>query len=212
MDPVKWQSIKNVLSAALDLPETERAEFLARERDEEVRGKVEKLLAAHEKAEGFIDKPLLIAQGVAEDESKDSFPGTQIGNYLILEKIGAGGMGAVYLAERVNSDFKQKVALKIIKRGMDSEAIIKRFATERRILSRLIHPNIAQLLDGGISSEGLPFFVMEYVEGLPLNGFCNENNLELKERLEIFRQICSAVDFLPAHMTPLINLVTRMLL
>lgn len=186
--------MKNVLSAALDLPEAGRADFLSREADEEVRSKVEKLLAAHEKAEGFIDRPLLISQGIAEDESKETFINKRIENYLILEKIGSGGMGAVYLAERVNSDFKQKVALKIIKRGMDSEAILKRFATERRILSTLRHPNIAQLIDGGISTEGLPFFVMEYVEGLPLNQYCRERQLSLEERLGVFRQICSAVE------------------
>lgn len=194
MNPAKWQNIKNLLSATLDLPESERDSFLARENDEELRREVEKLLDALDKAEDFIEKPILIEQGVAEDESNDVFIGKNIENYLILEKIGAGGMGAVYLAEKLNSDFKQKVALKIIKRGMDSELILKRFATERRILSSLKHPNIAQLIDGGISSENLPFFVMEFVEGKPLNEFCRENNLSLEERLEIFRRICAAVE------------------
>ena len=164
------------------------------EPDIDIRGDVEKLLAAHNKANGFIDKPFLIESGIAEDETTDSFIGKQIDNYLILEKIGSGGMGAVYLATRQNSDFKQKVAVKVIKRGMDSEAILKRFANERRILSSLKHPNIAQLIDGGISSEGLPFFVMEYVEGKPLNQFCKENNLSFEERLKIFRRICAAVE------------------
>ncbi|MBS1797132.1 MAG: protein kinase [Acidobacteria bacterium] len=194
MEPAKWKNIKNVLSAALDLPASERREFLAREPDEEIRRAAEKLLAAHEKAEDFIDRPLLIQQGAADDRTKDDFVGEKIENYLILERIGSGGMGAVYLAERVNSDFNQKVALKIIKRGMDSDAILKRFARERKILSTLKHPNIAQLLDGGISSEGLPFFVMKYIEGLSLNRFCGENDLGLEKRLEIFRQICAAVE------------------
>ena len=183
------------MAAVLDLPESERAVFLARETDKEVCSEVENLLAAHFKADGFIDKPILIEQGVAVDETNDVFIGKQIENYLVIERIGAGGMGAVYLAERVNSDFKQKVALKIIKRGMDSEAILRRFARERKILSTLKHPNIAQLIDGGISSEGLPFFVMEFVEGKPLNQFCLENNLELNERLKVFQQICAAVDY-----------------
>jgi eukaryotic-like serine/threonine-protein kinase len=194
MNPTKWKTIKETFSAILDLPEAERTECLARETDEEIRLEVEKLLIAHEKAEGFIDKPILIEQGIAEDHAKDNFIGKQIENYLILERIGTGGMGAVYLAIRQNSDFKQKVALKLIKRGMDSEAIQTRFAIERRILSTLKQPNIAQLLDGGISSEGLPFFVMEFVEGKPLNEFCSENNLSLEARLEIFRRICSAVE------------------
>ncbi len=195
MDAVKWQNIKNAMSAVLDLPASERADFLAREPDAEICAEVEKLLAAHEQAGGFIDKPILIERGIAEDETKDFLIGKQIENYLILGRIGTGGMGAVYLAERVNSDFKQKVALKLIKRGMDSEAILKRFARERRILSTLKHPNIAALLDGGIASAGLPFFVMELVDGKPLNEFCRENNLSLEKRLEIFRQICAAVDY-----------------
>ncbi len=203
MNENKWKTIKENFSAILDLPENERAEFLGRETDDEIRLEVEKLLAANEKVEGFIDKPILIEQGIAGDPAKDTFIGKQIENYLILERIGTGGMGAVYLAERVNSDFKQKLALKIIKRGMDSEAILKRFAIERKILSTLKHPNIAQLLDGGISSEGLPFFVMELVEGKPLNQFCNESNLSLDARLEIFRQICSAVEH--AHQNLIIH-------
>ncbi len=191
------------MSAALDLPESERAPFLAREPDAEIRDAVGKLLAAHDAAGGFIDKPLLIEQGVAEDDTQDSFTGRQIENYLILERIGAGGMGAVYLAERVNSDFKQKVALKLIKRGMDSEAILKRFAVERKILSTLKHSNIAQLIDGGISSEGLPFFVMEFVDGKSLNEFCRENDLSLEERLKIFGQICAAVEY--AHQNLIVH-------
>ncbi len=195
MNSAEWQNIKNLMSAALDLPAESRAVFLARETDLAVRAEVEKLFAAHEKAENFIDTPILIEQGIAQIETKDVFIGAKIENYLILERIGAGGMGTVYLAERVNSDFKQKVALKLIKRGMDSEAILKRFAAERRILSRLTHTNIAQLIDGGTAREGLPFFVMEFVDGKPLNEFCRENNLSLEARLEIFRQICAAVDY-----------------
>lgn len=202
MNSAKWKTVKDVFSATLDLPENRRASFLA-EYDAEIGEEVKNLLSAHFQAEGFIDKPILIEQGIAEDKIKDNFIGRQVENYLILERIGAGGMGAVYLAERVNSDFKQKVALKIIKRGMDSEAILKRFARERKILSTLKHPNIAQLIDGGISSEGLPFFVMEFVDGIPLNQFCRENRLSLEKHLKIFRQICAVVDY--AHKNLIIH-------
>lgn len=194
MQQAKWQHIKEVLSATLDLPADKREEFLARERDDEVRAEVERLLAALDEAGDFIDQPLLIERGIAEDDAPDKLVGSQIKDYLILERLGAGGMGTVYLAERVHSDFTQKVAIKVIKRGMDSEAILKRFATERQILSSLKHPNIAQLIDGGISSDGLSYFVMEYVDGKPLHEFCRTKNIPLEERLEIFRQICSAVD------------------
>lgn len=194
MDSEKWQNIKNKFSAVVELPEEDRSDFFAAETDEEIRREVKKLLDAHDKADDFIDTPILVKQKIVEDAGKDDFVGNRIENYSILEKIGTGGMGTVYLATRTNSDFKQKVALKIIKRGMDSEAILKRFSVERRILSTLKHPNIAQLIDGGISKENLPFFVMEYVEGKPLNKFCLEHRYSLDERLELFRQICSAVD------------------
>ena len=194
MNSAKWKTVKEVFTTTLDLPESERESFLA-DYDAGICEEVRNLLAAHFEAEDFIAAPFFTEKGIAEDETKDSFIGKQIENYLISEKIGAGGMGAVYLAERINSDFKGKVALKLIKRGMDSDAILKHFATERRILSTLKHPNIAGLLDGGISSEGLPFFVMEYVDGKPLNQFCRENHLSLEERLEIFRRICAAVEY-----------------
>jgi serine/threonine protein kinase len=194
MNSAKWQNIKDLMSAALDLPAENRAAFLARETDAEIRDEVRGLLLAHEQADRFIDNPILIERGAAEAVPEDFVIGRQIENYLVLEKIGAGGMGAVYLAERLNSDFKQKVALKIIKRGMDTEAILKRFATERKILSRLKHQNIALLLDGGVSGEGLPFFAMEFIAGKPLNQFCDERNLDPKARLEIFQRICAAVE------------------
>ncbi len=193
MDSARWKIIKEIFSAVVDASLAERQVRLSAVAAD-LREEVEKLLAAHAQAADFIARPLFIEHGVAKRETKDDFIGRQIEDYLILERIGAGGMGAVYLAERVNSDFKQKVALKLIKRGMDSESILKRFAIERRILSRLKHPHIAQLLDGGIASEGVPFFVMEYVDGKPFDSFCEENHLSLERRLEIFRQICGAVE------------------
>ncbi|MBS1793904.1 MAG: serine/threonine protein kinase [Acidobacteria bacterium] len=193
MDSASWKTVKEAFSQTLDLPEDERDTYLAGFAPE-IRIEVENLLAAHFAAEGFIAAPFFIEKGVAEDAVPDELVGRRIKDFLILEKIGVGGMGVVYLAERVNSDFKQKAALKIIKRGMDSEAVLRRFARERQILSQLKHPNIAGLLDGGISSGGRPFFVMEYVEGKPLNIYCGARNPSLEARLEIFRQICSAVD------------------
>src|SRR6185369_15743848 len=186
MNAEKWQKIKELTSKSLNLPAGERAGFLAGEADEEIRFEAEQLVEAIESSEGFIAQPFLIEEGIAEDADADIFIGEIVGNYLLQQRIGTGGMGAVYLAQKLNSDFKQKVALKLIKRGMDSEAIINRFARERRILSTLKHPNIAQLLDGGVSAEGLPFFVMEYVEGQPLIEFCHEQNSSIEERLRIF--------------------------
>ncbi|MBI1762961.1 MAG: serine/threonine protein kinase, partial [Acidobacteria bacterium] len=104
-------------------------------------------------------------------------------------------MGAVFLAERADREFKQRVALKLIKRGLDTDEIIARFRHERQILAALDHPNIARLLDGGTTSDGLPYFVMEYVEGEPLDAYCTTYNLTLHERLNLFRTVCGAVHY-----------------
>ena len=194
MDPAKWKTIKDTFSTVIELPPERRFALLDEETDEEIRHEVEKMLAVFEDAKEFISKPALIEHKIVADTDFDALIGSQIKDYLILERIGTGGMGTVYLAERLNSDFKQKVALKIIRRGMDSEAILKRFAVERKILSTLKHPNIAQLLDGGISADGLPFFVLEFVEGQTLSDFCQNRDLSVSDRLKLFQQICSAVD------------------
>ena len=119
--------------------------------------------------------------------------GRTIGVYRLIEEIGRGGMGAVYRAERADGEFDQTVAIKLIKRGMDTDLILKRFRRERQILASLNHPNIAYFLGGGSTDDGLPYFVMEYISGEPLYRYCDERRLSLKERLAIFRQICWAV-------------------
>ena len=129
--------------------------------------------------------------------------GKKIGNYEIVEQIGAGGMGAVYLAERSDGTFKQKSALKLIKRGMDSDEVLRRFVNERQILASLKHPNIAHLIDGGTTDDGLPFFVLEYVEGATILEYAARENLGLEERLKLFREVCAAVSF--AHQNLVIH-------
>ncbi len=193
MDSIRWAKIKAAFSSLDEMHPDARIEALSQLPDD-IRDEVKKLLSAHEQSEDFISQPVLLAHGIVENEREDRFIGKTISGYLILEKIGSGGMGLVYSAERLNSDFTQKVAIKLIKRGMDSDAIEKRFARERKILSSLKHPNIAQLIDGGIASDDFPFFVMELVEGKPLNQFCVDEKLTLRERLDIFLLICSAVD------------------
>lgn len=129
-----------------------------------------------------------------ENFPEDSMIGRQIGVYKLVREIGRGGMGAVYLAERIDGEFDQTVAIKLIKRGMDTDLILKRFRRERQILAALNHTNIAYFLGGGSTDDGLPYYVMEYIEGEPLYRYCDENYLTIPERLAIFRQICSAVD------------------
>lgn len=132
------------------------------------------------------------AQGTAPDGTgKDSL----IGPYQIIRKMGEGGMGAVYLGVRADKEFTRHVAIKVIRKGMDSHEIVARFRRERQILASLDHPNIAKLLDGGSSQEGLPYFVMEYVQGKPLTEYCDSHKLTVRERLELFRNVCSAVQY-----------------
>lgn len=202
MNSRDWQKVKELFSATLDLAAEERTVFLEKI-ENSLRSEVEKLLANYKEAEDFIDKPAVIELGLNESNSKDSIIGKKIDDYLILEEIGSGGMGAVYLAEQQSESFFHRVALKLIKRGMDTNSVLKRFVMERQILANLEHQFIARFLDGGSTADGLPYFVMEYVEGLPIKKFCDTHNLDTKERLELFRKVCAAVSF--AHQNLIVH-------
>ena len=202
MDSTKWQQIKDMFNVAIDLPEDKRATFLSKY-DEKLRLEVEKLFKANEDAEDFIAESAMAEIGLVEENQTDNLIGKRIDSYEILEELGQGGMGTVYLASRADGEFEQKVALKLINRGMDTNAVLKRFMLERQILARLEHPNIASLLDGGTTDDGLPYFVMEYVEGLPVTKFCDAHELSTKERLKLFQAVCSAVAF--AHQNLIVH-------
>jgi serine/threonine protein kinase len=195
MQSSDWQKVKTIFHDALDLSAEERAAFLSNacDGDDDLRREVETLLDADESAGDFIVSSALVEAGVIENEI--SLVGKRIGRYEILEELGRGGMGTVYLAVRADDEYKKKVAIKLIKRGMDTDAILKRFRNERQILAGLEHPNIARLLDGGTTEDGLPYFVMEYIEGLPITKHCDNQNLNTNERLKLFRQVCSAVQY-----------------
>jgi eukaryotic-like serine/threonine-protein kinase len=201
------QKIKELFHEALDVPLSERADFLAANcRDEETRNEVENLLKFHDAAGDFIVAPAVIESGAVGEifgEETENRIGEKIGHYEIVREIGRGGMGAVYLAIRADDEFRQEVALKIVKRGMDTDFIVNRFRNERQILAGLNHPNIARLLEGGTTDDGLPYFVMEYVDGKYLLTYCNEKNLALEERLNIFRRICAAVSY--AHQNLIVH-------
>lgn len=188
------------MDKVLDLETSERKEFL----DEsgisaEVRREVESLIAFEDSEENFTDfSAMEIIAGALEDGDgryKNAHIGQQIGAYKIVREIGFGGMGVVYLAYRVDGKFEQTVALKLLKRELNTEALKKRFGNERKILATLNHPNIAHLLDAGTTDEGVPFLAMEYVEGLPINIFCDKHDYGLEERLALFQKVCEAVDF-----------------
>ncbi|HEV8600514.1 MAG TPA: serine/threonine-protein kinase [Gemmatimonadales bacterium] len=197
--PDRWRAIEAALEAALQARPEERPALLERlcAVDPELRHEVESLLAAHAEAEGFLAtsaesfaSPIMAAAAAREPTDR---PGQIVGRYRLLEGIGRGGMGTVWLAERADGQFEQKVALKLIKRGMDSDEILARFLRERQILARLEHPNIARLLDGGVSDDGRPYFVMELVVGRAITDSCTERGLSLEERLRLFVVVARAV-------------------
>lgn len=121
-----------------------------------------------------------------EENSVDTLKGRRVGAYQLENEVGRGGMGAVYRAVRVDGEFDQVVAVKLIKRGMDTDMILRRFRRERQILATLNHPNIAYFLGGGSTEDGLPYFVMEYIDGLPLFKYCSNSQLTIRERLIVF--------------------------
>ncbi len=188
MTPEKWIDVKEIFNEAVELSAEERKQFLDGKLngDAELRREVEKLLASDEHAETLFDGKALIAPKHFKADER-------VGNYKIVKKIGEGGMGAVYLAER--ADLGQRVALKIIRHGADSEVILKRFRREQEILAALEHPNIARLIDVGVSPEGVPFLAMEYVEGADLTAYNERENLSVNDKLILFRKICDAVSY-----------------
>ncbi|MCA1558022.1 MAG: protein kinase, partial [Acidobacteria bacterium] len=162
----------------------------------------------YREAGDFLDEPLYERSGdevfaALMTTERDPMIGSRIGAYQIEREIGRGGMGAVYLAERADNAFRKRVAIKLVKRGMDTDYILRRFRHERQILAALDHPNIARLLDGGATRTGQPYFVMEYIEGEPLYRHCDERRLDLRERLQLFHQICAAVEY--AHQNQVIH-------
>jgi len=202
----RWEEIESLLDRALDLPPEERGAFLDENcaRDHDLRRQIDALLRADEQAGTFLEAPAMESSApLVAAMYEDPQAGRRIGAYRILREIGRGGMGVVYLAERADGQFQQQVALKLIKRGMDSDAILQRFLHERQILARLQHPNIARLLDGGMTGDGQPYFAMEHVEGRPLTAFCDERRLGVEARLRLFMSACAAVQY--AHQNLIVH-------
>ena len=196
MQKDEWLKINELFHQVVDLSANEREELLVGQNDF-VRSEVSELIASHENVDNFIAESAVVELGL----HGKSLVGSQIGNYKLLEIIGAGGMGTVFRAEK--NGFGKNFAVKLIKRGMDTDAILRRFQLEWQILSQLEHPNISRLLDVGTTDDGLPYFVMEYVEGLPILKFCDVNRLDIRERLKFFRSICSAVSY--AHQNLIVH-------
>jgi eukaryotic-like serine/threonine-protein kinase len=198
MTPERWKQVEEIFEQALELPVNERAAFLQKSSngDDELRGEVESLLKSHASAENFIDERSLFFSGEDLEHVEEAIlPGQLIGAYRIVREIGRGGMGAVYLAERADEQYKKQVAIKLIKRGMDTDAVLRRFQNERQILASFDHANIARLFDAGTTASGQPYFVMEYIDGLPIDEYCDQNQLGIPERLRLFRKVCAAVSY-----------------
>ena len=202
----RWARVKELFEAAVDLDPNQRAALLDKEcgGDESLRAEIESLLKSDEQTDGFIEQPAFaIPRDLFPDNAEEPVVGRQFGAYQVIREIGRGGLGAVYLAARADDEYRKEVAIKLVRRGLDTEDILRRFRNERQILAQLDHPNIARLIDGGTTDDGLPYFVMEYVNGVPINAYCDANALSTTERLKLFRKVCEAITY--AHQNLVIH-------
>jgi serine/threonine protein kinase len=199
----RLQTVEEIFHAALDCEPDQLGAFLDEKcgADRVLRRNVERLLAAHRQTGDFFESAIasVAITSIADAHESDLLVGQIIGEYRIVERIGAGGMGAVYLAERADEAYEKQVAIKLIRRGMDTESVLRHFRNERQILANFDHPNIARLLDGGATEDGLPYFVMEYVDGLPIDQYCDKHARSVIQRLKLFREACSAVAYAHRH-------------
>ncbi|HTV96366.1 MAG TPA: serine/threonine-protein kinase [Steroidobacteraceae bacterium] len=198
MTPERWQQIKAALAESLELDPGERSAFIDRVAagDRELREELESLIAAHfEASDEFLSGPAALIAGLPGCTPPDPWVGRHVGAYELIEEIGSGGMGEVYRAVRADHVYEKEVAIKLIRSGHDSAHVVQRFRNERQILATFDHPNIARLLDGGTTPEGLPYFVMELIVGEPIDRFCDRRQLDVSERLRMFLEVCGAVQY-----------------
>src|SRR3954468_6097623 len=205
----RWERLKNVFADAMERETSRERTAFIRDScadDTTLRVEAESMLA---EAEGLLDpatdpfEQCAANAAVTLRRDEPSQIGKRMGAYRVLREIGRGGMGSVYLAERADGQFQKQVAIKVLRRGTDTDEVLRRFSAEKHILARLDHPNIARLLDAGTSDDGLPYFVMEHVAGDPVTRFLHHTPLSIRERLELFLKICAAVDV--AHRSHVIH-------
>jgi serine/threonine protein kinase len=215
MEPERWQAIERIYHAALECDESQRTSYLEKAcaSDLNLRSEVESLLQYAQRPAKYFEKPALeiVARALAENllaedlltadqqssdgTRTDKMMGATIAQYRIVGKLGAGGMGDIYRAGRADDSYQKEVAIKLVRQGPDTEFAYARFRKERQILAGFEHENIARLLDGGTTDEGHPFFVMELVEGKPIDQYCDEHQLTTAARLALFQSVCSAVQY-----------------
>ena len=199
MKHTDWQQIEEILASVLELPDDQR---LARVEQlcagsASLRGELVSLLAAHDRAGSFLEVKTQVSSDSVRNQSLVS---KRLGPYRLIEPIGRGGMGTVYRAERADGQFQKQVAVKVVPAAVHSQELLRRFAGEQQILASLEHSNIARLLDAGVSPDGLPYLVMEYVEGVPITDYCRDRRLSVRERLCIFQTVCSTVHYAHQHL------------
>jgi eukaryotic-like serine/threonine-protein kinase len=195
-DPEHWHRLENLFYAASDMEQADRANFLDRTcgDDSALRREIEALLALADKSTRLLHQPVL--EAARDISAVNPLIGKRVGRYQVLDVLGEGGMGEVYLAFRADETYEQKVAIKVVRGGFGQDSqMLRRFRAERQILANLNHPNIARLLDGGVTSEGLPYLAMEYVEGVSIDEFCRRNRLTTTARLQLFQTVCAAVEY-----------------
>jgi eukaryotic-like serine/threonine-protein kinase len=203
MTPERWQHVKDVFSHACALDAVARDAYLsdACELDSELRSHVDSLIAANAKPDAVLDYAAVHYAPTFEPQSpEDPWLGKQVGAYQLVACLGRGGMGAVYRARRVDAEYENEVAIKLVRAGFGTDLVLQRFRAERQILANLGHPNIARLLDGGATEGGEPFLVLELVDGEPIDEYCDKHILSIGERLRLFRDVCAAVSFAHRHL------------
>ena len=195
MEKEKWENIKNHYNFLLDLSESAREDYLTKveDKDADLAKRLRSMLLADHEDETFLNRPAL--SKLKDIQEPDYFVGKEIDRYKLMYLIGVGGMGNVYLAERTDLEAHQQVVVKIMNTGYLSHSLRQRFDLERKILSRLNHPHITRIYDGGITEQGLPYIVMEYIDGKPLMEYITDNKLGVDERIELFLDMASAVSY-----------------
>ncbi|MFP8488976.1 tetratricopeptide repeat protein [Gracilimonas sp. Q87] len=201
MGESRWKKVEEIIDKVLDLPKDQRIPYLEKTcTDKDLKAEVLEMLQSITDSEGWLEGLRGYRQKVFDENfdsvnslSSDTLIGTQFGSYTIIEKIGEGGMGVIFLAERTDASFNHQVAIKIIRNGRATQENIQRFKREQQILARLNHPGIAQLYDGGVTDEGFPYIIMEYVDGLPITEYCDKQQCTVSEKVRLIEQVLKAV-------------------
>ena len=193
----RWDQLQTLFHEALALPPEQREAFLQEScaDDPDLLKELQALLASEQLAATLSESAVKNSVASYLENVDTALTGGQLGAYELIEVIGSGGMGSVYRAARSDGSYDLQVAVKVVKKGMDSQSVLQRFEQERQILARLDHPNIARLIDGGVTDDGRPYFVMELIDGVPITEYCDQHQLGINDRLGLFRSVCDAVHF-----------------